>query len=103
MSSNSTSRGAGSTLGVILVVILLVFGLFGCGAMTSESKAINAAEDAGYTDITVVDKAVLFIEWRGCSSEDQARFTVRGTNPAGKVREFYVCAGVLKGGTIRSK
>ena len=88
---------------LVLLVIFMFFGLYGCGAMTPESKAINAAEDAGYTNVEIIDKAYALIELRGCGDSDNARFTVRGTNPAGKVRTFYVCAGVLKGGTIRSK
>lgn len=93
----------GSVLLVVASVLLVLALVAGCGAMTSESKAIHAAEDAGYTDIEVIGKDVWLIGLRGCGESDNARFTVRGINPRGEKRELYVCAGVLKGGTIRSK
>jgi hypothetical protein len=75
----------------------------GCAAAVPESKAVNAARDAGYSDIHVIDKAWFVIGFRGCDKNDTVRFTVRGISPAGEVRQFYVCAGFTKGGTIRSK
>lgn len=87
-----------------IIMVALVFLITGaCGAMTPESKAINAAEDVGYTDVTVVDKSIFFTQFLGCGKEDTARFTVRGVSPRDEVREVHVCAGVLKGGTVRSK
>ena len=90
---------------IALVAVLLIVGAinYGCAAATPESKAIKAAEDAGYTDVTVLDKAYVAVGLRGCGEQDNARFTVRGTNVRGETRTFYVYAGVLKGGTIRSK
>ena len=88
---------------IVLAVVVSIVYMAGAGALVSESKARNAAEDLGYTDVTVVDKAVFAVQWRGCSKSDNARFTVRGTSPRGDVRTIYVCAGVLKGGTVRSK
>ena len=102
------SRRSSNDTGITIALYAALFGLLiilagSCGAMTPESKAINAAEDAGYTNVKIVDKAILGIGLRGCGKEDNARFTVRGTNPRGEERTFYVCAGVLKGGTIRSR
>ena len=103
----SGSRGASDrwlTFGFIVVFLVVISLIQGCsGAVVSDSKAVNAAKDAGYTDIKVVDKAVFFVEVRGCGKSDSVRFTVQGTNIRGEQREFYVCASFLKGGTIRSK
>lgn len=93
------------TIGSILVFLLIIGTLFwGCGAVVAdEDTAINAARDAGYTDIEVIDKTTFLVQARGCGEEDVVRFTVRGRNPRGEIRTFYVCAGILKGGTIRSR
>jgi hypothetical protein len=105
-SSLSSSRSGSGWVYLIAFVALLLFGVIvggSCSAMVSDDKAINAVEDAGYTDVEILSRSWFLIEWRGCGKGDDVRFTVRGTNVRGEVREFYVCAGVLKGGTIRSK
>jgi len=101
-SSNSSGWLSNILIGLVVLVVL-GFAFGGCGALTSQDKAINAAKDAGYIDIKVEHKSIFFVELLGCGKEDNARFTVSGINPRGERREFYVCAGVLKGGTIRSK
>lgn len=87
----------------LVVIVLVIFVLpFGCGALVDESSAITTAEDVGWSEVEVVDKAVFWIELRGCGRSDDARFTVEGINPKGELRRAYVCDGVLKGGTFRS-
>lgn len=86
---------------VAFVLIIALTG--GCGALVDERKAVTAAEDAGYTNVEVIDKAIWFVGFRQCDKNDNARFTVRGVNPRNQVRTFYVCAGTFKGGTIRSR
>jgi hypothetical protein len=72
-------------------------------ANVSDNKAVNAARDAGYTDIKVEDSTIMFVEFRGCGESDDKRWTVTGTNARGEKRTFFVCGGPLKGGTVRSK
>jgi hypothetical protein len=104
--SRSNQRSILSGLGQIFVaaaifVGVILYSLFG-GLMVSETKAINAAKDAGYSNIQVVERSTVFVALRGCSKSDTVRFTVRGSNANGE-REFYVCASWTKGGTVRSK
>jgi len=101
----SNSRGSAVGCAVLLIGIVALFVLIplACAALVSNQKAINTAEDLGYTHVRVLGKTPWFVELRGCGKDDQVRFTVQGTNPIGKVREFYVCAGIIKGGTFRSK
>jgi hypothetical protein len=73
-----------------------------CGAMTSESKALEAARVAGFQDVTITSKSVILIGWSGCGNDDSAKFTMKGTNSNGEQVEFFVCAGPLKGATIRT-
>jgi hypothetical protein len=86
-------------VGFVVVVILLA--LFG-GNLIDESNAADTLENQGWTDVTVVDRAVVFIQARGCGEHDQVRFTAEATNPAGQRVEVYVCKGWLKAGTIRT-
>lgn len=101
------SLAIGSWFGAAFFFALIIAGIVFLtsiiGALVSDDKAINAAKDAGYTNIEIVDKTIWFVALRGCGESDEVRFTVRGTNAIGEEREFYVCAGVFKGGTVRSK
>lgn len=87
----------------VVAVVLIPALSGGCGALVDEGKAVRAAEDAGFANVEVLDKAVWLVGLRQCDQNDNARFTVRGVNPRNEVRTFYVCAGILKGGTIRSR
>ena len=99
------SRGdRGEASGCGLVVVLVLVGIFWliCYGSTSSNKAIHAAEDIGYTNVVVVDKSpVLF--FGPCSDSDDAKFIVQGTDPRGQLRTITVCAGIFKGGTVRSR
>jgi hypothetical protein len=87
----------------LILAIVAVTVQQGAAHAVPESRASKAAEDLGYTNIKVIDRATVFINFRGCSEDDAARFTVTGTNSNGEERTFYVCAGYFKGGTVRSK
>jgi len=93
--------------GLVALYVLLIVAAFTIQQIiahsVSESRATNAAEDLGYTDIKVVARDTWFVGLRGCGNDDAVRFTVEGTNPNGEKRTFYVCAGYFKGGTVRSK
>lgn len=86
--------------GVVLFFLLVVVPPI-AGAMTSDHKAFGALEQVGYTNVELIDKEVYFIGFKGCGKSNSALFTMRGTDPIGKDRTVVVCAGVLKGGTLR--
>ena len=89
---------------VLLITIFVIFSWeFGIGILTSERTAIRAAEVQGFTNIRIIDKAIVLLSWRGCSSSDAARFSVEAKNAQGYDVEFYVCTGFLKGSTIPTK
>jgi hypothetical protein len=101
LNSHKSSDGLFLVFVALIFGFTMIYGLFG-GLLVSESKAVNAAKDAGYSNIQVVDRSTVFVALRGCSKSDTVRFTVKGTNANGE-REFYVCASWTKGGTVRSK
>ncbi len=91
------------------ILKVLLFIVFFCvwesfGFFVKPSEATDAAKIAGYADIKVSGKAALFMAFRGCSGEDDARFTVQATNVRGEKVEFYVCSSLFfKGSTIRTR
>lgn len=88
----------------ILITLLLVFSLVGCGLLANKDKAVRALQDAGYSDIKITDRHVLFVGMRGCSDDDSVAFKATATNPIGKKVKVLVCAGwLLKGATIRTR
>lgn len=98
---------------LIRVIIALMAGIIsgilfatltGCGAMVSDKDALKAVEDQGFADPKIIDKDITFIDWRGCSKEDDAAYEVEATNAQGKRVTLTVCVGwPFKGATIRSK
>jgi|GEM_PF-1385155 len=84
----------------ILVLIIVAFA-FITPQLVSEETAYNTAEGLGFTEVEVVDRDWLFIQFNGCDSKDLVRFTVTGLNPSGNQQTFYVCAGLFKAGTPR--
>lgn len=85
------------------VLVLSLFALAGCGYMVSDDEAIQAAHNAGLTDVTVLSSHKLSPHMMGgCGEDDSAAFKISATNPAGtKVNATVCCGAVLKGCTIR--
>jgi hypothetical protein len=77
-----------ATLASLLAVILS-----GC---TAPDRTVRVLEDAGYSNIEIQGYA-----WFSCSEDDTyaTRFTAQG--PTGRQASGAVCAGLLKGATIR--
>lgn len=102
-------RSRGYTLIELLCTIGAILIVFGglipiTGWFVLEDSAVEAARVAGFRDITVGERSVLFVGMRGCSGEDTVRFTVRATNQNDEKVEFYVCSALFfKGSTIRTK
>ena len=93
------------TVLIVLFCVLWVI-LFGfpTGILVDEQKAINALEDAGYSQIEITDRAIFFIRFRGGDRRDSVRFTAKALNPLGKEVEVYIFSGWLfKAPTIRAK
>ena len=84
-----------------IITILIVW--FFPGILVGKDRAVKTLEAHGYSDIEITNRVWVLVKFRGCGSEDSVRFTAKATNPAGKPAEVYVCAGLLKGGTIRVK
>ncbi|HEY8992228.1 MAG TPA: hypothetical protein VIM37_00065 [Candidatus Microsaccharimonas sp.] len=101
--ASSRSGGDGIGRGVFYVIIGLIALIVGCiiPQLIPESVAYNTAEGLGFTNVKVISRAWLFIQYTGCDTNDSVKFTVEGTNTAGKQQTFYVCAGLFKGGTPR--
>lgn len=97
--SNYGSQFRMYVLMVVIVVLLYTIS----GVLVSPSKAIHAAEDLGYTNIRIVSKDIWFTGFKGCGGGDSALFIVHGTGPDGKQHDLTVCAGIFKGGTVRSR
>ena len=72
-------------VGLLFALVLLEAG---CAAAVPESKAVNAARDAGYTEIHVIDKVWFVIGFRGCDKSDSVRFTVKGDATPERLREL---------------
>lgn len=95
-----------SSLWKTLIVLVIIAGisLFTCsGIFISEDEAVDTLHDHGFSDIEITDHQIFMVGLRGCSDSDSAKFIANATNPAGKKVTVIVCAGLLKGGTIRSK
>jgi hypothetical protein len=66
-------------------------------ACTSSSDAVNALQDAGFTDIQLTGYS-----WFACSKDDFYHTGFIAKNPQGKTIKGTVCSGFLfKNSTIR--
>jgi hypothetical protein len=87
---------------VVFVLCFLVFGFR--GLLVGPSRAVEALETQGYSNIQVVDRKWFLVCVRGCDGGDGARFDVKATNPVGKQVHLFVCVGwPFKGATIRTE
>lgn len=56
----------------------------------------------GYTEYTITDKDIFFINFRGCQLGEAAKFEVSAVNSNGESVNLLVCTGwPFKGATIR--
>ena len=93
---------AGSLISFVIVIILAVIWMPIGASFVDDTKATRALTQLGFTDVTILNKDPWFVGIKGCGSGDGALYTVRGINPAGQAITVEVCAGIWKGGTIRS-
>jgi len=104
MGRRRTGIRAGEILHLIFwcLVIILSFSA-GCrGVFASESQAVRALENAGYSDVKITDHHWVLVGLQGCGA-DAAKFDATAINPTGRKVDVYVCVGwPLKGATIRS-
>lgn len=74
-------------------VLLLAAMLVGC---TASDRAEEALAGAGYRDVRLTGYA-----WFACGKDDTFATAFEATGPTGKRVSGAVCAGLLKGSTIR--
>lgn len=79
---------------IIGVLALAVF-LTGCGIFTEPDAAQKVLEDQGYTHIQITG-----YRWFTCG-EDTFSTGFKAVNPSGHAVSGVVCAGWMKGNTIR--
>lgn len=75
------------------VLLILAFALAGC---SDRQGAIKSLDNAGYTNISITGVNVF-----SCSEGDIYRTAFKAKNINGKYVTGTVCAGMLKGSTIR--
>ena len=91
------------------VLSAILFGIVclsftGCGAFVNDSDVVRAVEKQGYSDVSIQDSHIFFVNWRGCSKEDDAAYSLVATNSAGNRVDLIACAGwPFKGVTVRTK
>jgi len=91
--------------------MIRLFGLFcvipfglGCGILVNDNNVINAVKKQGYRNIEIVNKHIFFVNWRGCSKEDEACYDLIATNSNGERVNILACAGwPFKGVTVRTE
>jgi hypothetical protein len=76
-----------------LILSMAVAALCGC---TAPDRSTSALKAAGYTDIELTGYSFF-----ACSESDQFATGFRAKGPTGVKVEGTVCAGFLKGSTIR--
>jgi hypothetical protein len=90
------------TASIVLILALTLTGGVS-GFFVDDTKVNRLLAAQGFSDISITEKKMFFVQFRGCSEGDSAMYTVNATNPAGKkVEGITVCSGVWKGATIRS-
>lgn len=55
--------------------------------------AVQAAQQAKYKDVHIVNKTTFIVRAFGCAKGDKVRYDMVGTNPLGERKEFSVCLG----------
>lgn len=89
---------------VLFFVVTFAFLASACGVLVDDSHIVRAVENQGYSNVQINSKHILFVDWYGCSNEDEACYDIQATNPLGKRVGIIACAGwPFKGVTVRSK
>lgn len=82
-------------------VAFIVLATLACGALVHPSASTRLLVNEGFTHVRLQEKHIWFIQLRGCSDEDSARFDYTAVNPRGQNVRIQVCDGVIKGATVR--
>ena len=94
------------TVGILILVFSVgtLCNFPGCrGMMVSNSNAVKAVENQGYSDVSILSSHILF-SWRGCSDNDATAYKMRAKNSLGKQITLIACVGwPFKGTTIRTE
>ena len=98
--SSNDYRGVRWFFGTLIFIAAVAFACV-VPQLIPVSVATNTAHGLGFTNVKVVSREWLFIQFTGCDKADSVKFTVSGTNAAGHSQTFYVCAGLFKAGTPR--
>jgi len=89
---------------VILLILVFAYPIQLLGNLVPEQRAVDALTDAGYTEVTIIERHTHFVGLQGCGSDDWVAFDARATNPANERVDVLVCTGLwFKGTTIRFK
>ena len=89
-------------LGVTIIVALVLWMVGVSGCFVSEAKAVRALRASGFVDIKITNRSWFLLSLRGCGEGDSVRFTATATDPRGEKVDVYLCAGLLKGATVRA-
>jgi hypothetical protein len=88
----------------ILVVIITLSIMSGCGFLVDENQAVQALQNQGFKDVRITAEHRLAPNLFGCAESDKAAFEVTATNINGKRVNAIVCMGwPFKGATVRYK
>lgn len=89
---------------IILAILVASFCFAGCGGCVDGEDVIKAVKKQGYKDVKILDKSIIFVDWAGCGSDDDAAYEMSAVNPRGEKVKILACAGwPFKGVTIRTK
>ena len=80
----------------IMLVAIMPIAWYGSFLATDESKAIESAQELGYTDIKVVDKKPIGFLPDSCEEGDTAEFTVTGAHPKGEKQTVTICTRIFR-------
>jgi len=87
-----------------VAIIIIIFLVFFRGIFVDPNIAKRSLEIQGYKNVQVTNKAVFFIEFRGCGDDDASKISLSAKNPANQDVDIDVCVGwPFKGATIRTE
>lgn len=93
--------------GLVILAILLVFVVMPTIAwQVPEERAVNTANDLGYTEITILRRSVweIFLRKECNNFKDIVLFHAEATNAVNERQRLVICEGLFnEGGTVRVK